>query len=107
MPSPAVYDLRPATVDLVVWQGDTLSVQLNVSSNGQPLDLPGAVVAATDDPSTPLTVDTTAEPGSIFVTAHGGLTPSSTRWDVQWTDPNGNVRTIAAGRVTVYRDEAR
>jgi hypothetical protein len=105
----------PTAVNLAVYQGDDLYLDLAVTNAGQPADLTGYTAAA-QIRATP--VDTTIlATFSVTIaasTVHLHLAHTDARnltgqavWDCQLTDPTGNISTIAAGSVAVTADVTR
>jgi len=114
----------PATIDLVVYAGDTFRETFVVTSEGSPVDLSDytflAQVKADRNDANPLKTfsvdDGDAETGQIVLTMSGTDTAAlvvgdiesfTGVWDFQTTDGDGIVRTWFGGAITVSLDVSR
>lgn len=123
--------MQPALQDLAIYQGDSYDFFFRVRERvydpvlgdfvpGDYINLTGwsgksqirATVEATDvlaEFSVTFTDQTTA-PGGVLLRLTAAQTtalPPSGVWDVQLTNPAGEIRTFIAGRVTVAREVTR
>jgi hypothetical protein len=111
---PINAEAMPENVDLVIYQGDTCRFTVTVTdANGTVINLTGYTAAAQlksdfDDATPTNFTCTISTPASGIVSVvmsaatTAGLTPGSDYiWDVQVTQPGGDVRTYLAGDVTV------
>lgn len=112
-----LIDARPAVVDLNIYQGDDLVLDVTVMDNAvppAPFDLTGYTAeaqlrAATDSVSS---VDMTATVLANVVTvtlaaADSATLPLKGVWDVQVTSATGVITTLAGGKFTLYGDVTR
>lgn len=86
-----------------MYAGDTFTMRVNVNA-----DITGWTAASSlaDDAGTELLVfDTIVEASSVVLTASADdtamLPPGEANWDVQVTNPLGEITTVAAGKVTI------
>lgn len=106
--------MPPGAYHLDIYQGDvfTLSLDFDVDLTGYTLE---AQIRHDPDDTTPaetLTVTVTdAANGlvqlSLTAVETAALLPQRYWWDLQWTDPSGDVRTILRGRATVTAEITR
>jgi hypothetical protein len=105
----------PAAINLLVYAGDDLYLDLSVTNVGAPADLTGysakAQIRATPADTAILATLTATIAGSTvhlhLVHTDAATLSGSAVWDCQLTDPIGNISTIAAGTVTVTPDVTR
>lgn len=108
--------MTPGDYDLDLYRGDSYRWQFQLWADAgktQPVDLTGCTVKAEirDKPrgtvSAVITTAVDTTPGvitaSLSATTTAGLIPSGA-WDLQVTYPDGEVRTVLAGKVTVTDD---
>lgn len=105
----AVIDARPTTVDLNLYAGDDVTLEIDVTDNaGAPFDLTGYTAAAqlrataTDPTSVDFTA--TAVANKITLTLPGAdsaTLPVKGVWDVQVTSGTGVITTLAGGKFTM------
>lgn len=124
MPAAPTISVVPQRADLVLYAGDGTQLRLTAKDDttSDPVDLTGAILAQIKRnriDTTPLTtfaVDTTqADQGILELTLTGaqtsGLLNTSDRfrgvWDIQWTAPGGEPRTLAQGNITASLDVTR
>jgi hypothetical protein len=111
---------KPGSYDLAMYQGDTfaLRVTLRDKATGAPLDLTGyeplSQIRAKPHDDTPLAAfDATVDgPAGVIrldlpAARAAALAPGRQVWDLQTTDPDGNVRTWLAGKATVTGQVSR
>jgi hypothetical protein len=109
----------PAELDLVTTRGDTVTVNVTMTTNGTtPIDITGRTYAAMvrrnyDDPSAAasFTCTITNGPNGLLQlvmsnTATADLDPYNYYWDLQET-ASGTVTTVLAGAFTVLPDVTR
>lgn len=105
-----VIDGRPAAVDLNIYAGDDLVLNIDVTDNaGAAFDLTGYTAkaeiraTATDPTAVAFTTGLTANTITLTLAAADSATaPAKGVWDVQVTSAGGAVTTLAGGRVTTY-----
>jgi hypothetical protein len=100
---------QPANIDLDCYSGDTWAQTFRLISNGVPVDLTGAQVAAWARRSETVeqlqvTVDPTLGEVTIAQPAAGGLEPGPYQYDVEVISQDGTVKTWIRGRLIVERD---
>jgi hypothetical protein len=106
----------PGVYPLALYRGDTHRWQARLwddTAGGTPVDLTGSTVAAEirDKPGGTFVVEleaTITPPNIIDVAIDGeamwATCPSKGVWDLQITNPDGDVRTVLRGDVTVTGD---
>jgi hypothetical protein len=106
----------PAAVNLLVYQGDDLYLDLAVTSKGAPADLTGFTAKSqirSTPPSTTVLAELLTTISASTIHLHLVHTDAATLpvqpavWDCQLTDASGNISTIAAGTVTVTAEITR
>lgn len=106
-------ELLPVNFDLKLWRGDHFPFSLELRNpDGTPMDLTGYTaqggIRSIGDPSTfwPMTATIDNLAGTVhylLTTATAATIPAGEYvWDVQTTDPSGNVRTHVAGDVVIH-----
>jgi hypothetical protein len=111
---------KPGTYDLTIYQGDTFSLRITLvdKATGDPVDLTGydplsQIRAKSHDRDALATFDAEVDPAAGVITLKlasadsTALPPGRQVWDVQTTDPDGNVRTWLAGKATVTGQVSR
>jgi hypothetical protein len=98
----------PAIVDLDCYRGDTWAQSFLLVSNGQPVDLAGAGVAAWARRSEiveQLLVTVGPDPGKVTIAQpEGGLEFGPYQYDLEVAAADGTVKTWIRGRLIVERD---
>lgn len=117
MAAVTIIDNRPATVNLNVYAGDDMVLNIDVTDNATPpapFDLTGytaeAQIRATADAPTAINLTTTVLANVVTVTipaADSATLPAKGVWDVQVTSATGIITTLAGGTVTSYPDVTR
>lgn len=116
----AVFNLRPAPVDVLLTRGDTFSLRYTVKSGGAPVDITGWTFRLTTDPSEAPPDDANNYfqvvgvvengPAGIvrfdWTAAETGVV-RDTFYDIQSVDPDGKVRTIARGQMNWDQDTTK
>jgi hypothetical protein len=103
MPS---YDILPGVLDLAVIKGDEfpLTANFNVNLTGYTV-VCSVVDTSNDTPVVTTSVSISGGTTAIFKFNHTQTSMLSTaskyRWNMKWTAPGGDVRTVLAGRVKV------
>jgi hypothetical protein len=114
-------NLQPQSVDLLIYAGDGVSLDLAFQSSGLPFDATGAIRAQVRQNrggpvAAEFTVDATdAANGHVGVSLTGaqtaGLAPAgesfSGAWDVQWTAAGEEPLTITQGSLSCAPDVTR
>jgi len=114
--------LAPATVDLEIYQGDGVSIQITATdASGAAMNVTGTTIAYirqnrtdTGTPTLAFTVDTTnAATGILLLSLTGAQTATLSSgtndpwrgfWDVQWTVGGGQPLTLVKGKVACDQD---
>jgi hypothetical protein len=117
---PSVIDARPTVVNLKVYAGDDLYLQVTVVDiDGQAEDLTGTIAQAqirttTDDDIVLAEFETTVTSTAIYLhltaidtAALAGVLPDGGVWDVQLTYPDTTVATVARGSVQITSEVTR
>lgn len=110
-----VIDSRPTPVDLYLYAGDDVDLNVAVTDTaGTPVDLTGftasAQIRATADANTSVDFEATLLANAVALHLDGTETtglPAKAVWDVQITSATGAVTTLAAGKVNVYPEVTR
>ena len=104
----------PTTVNLVVYQGDDVYLDLAVTTDGAPADLSGCTVTAQvrASPAADEAVELLATIEGAVVHLHlphadSAALPLWAVWDCQLVDAAGNVFTIAAGTLKATPEVTR
>lgn len=103
---------QPATLDLYIYQGDSLDVRFEVKdAAGTPVDvstwtIEGSIKPSPEDPGAPTALTIVkggaAEPSVFRATLTAAASRAITRaavYDIQLTNPAGFVRTYVAGKI--------
>lgn len=115
--------MKPGTLDLEVYRGDSFELfgRIRTTTAGSYLDLTGWVGIAQirSDPDSDSVIESfsvtlgnqSTAPGSVFVRLTAAQTSdlafTSAQWDLQFTLPDGTVRTYLKGKVTLNKDISR
>lgn len=119
-----VISVVPQAVDLDLYAGDGVDLRLTITDgdSGALVDVTGAVLAQvrqsrdTATPAAQFSVQSSGAAQGVLVLAltglqTGALMNGDTRfkgvWDVQWTPPSGQPRTLVQGVVTCQLDVTR
>jgi len=106
----------PATINLLLYQGDSWAMELDVTDEfGDPWDLTDVVVLAQVRPTPTGSVageftPSVTESGALRLelpAAVSAALPRSAVWDVDVTEANGWVTTLAAGSITMTPEVSR
>lgn len=119
----AKLDLRPSTLDLELYAGDGVHIQLTVTNNaGEPIPVEGEITAQIrkerldDEHLAEFNADLTdAATGIVTISLSGIQTAALTEtealfdgaWDVQWEEPDNEPITLLQGRVKCHVDVTR
>lgn len=114
---PTTIDARPKPVDLQLYAGDDVTLEVTVTDNATPpapIDLTGytalAQLRGTADAAISVDFDATITTNVISLTLAGADTtamPAKGVWDCQVTSATGAVTTLCAGKVTVTAEVSR
>lgn len=113
----SIVGTPPTSVDLVLYAGDDFEMTVKVTdSSNTPIDLTGATVKSQIRAATSSTVvmaeftATSVDSSTLKLSLTGDTTaalPASAVWDLQITDADSKVTTIAAGKVKVIAEVTR
>ena len=105
----------PTNIDLVIYEGDDFHLVLGVAASGVPVDLTGYTAKAQIRSTTESDVvlaefdcDINLSEVLLHLTSADATDiAAATVWDVQVTDADGEVTTLAYGRVTATQEVTR
>lgn len=111
---------KPATLDIDVTRGDTYELYFGVGRNGSRINLTGGSVTgqvrATVDDTTVMgsfvcaITDQNTDPGGVYCRIEKTVTATFTSagvYDLQVNMPNGDSKTVLAGKMNLIKDVTR